>query len=88
MSYVFISSQTIYLANLDGATERVTSQISERTDCYCDHEEAGTKMFAYIKFLCDDIRLNMIIVSPDTDVTVMSLYQSVTNFTFLDGIWS
>ena len=89
MPNVLTYSQDIYLANLDCATDRVTSQSSERTDFYYDHEEADTKMFAaYIKFLCDNIRLNrVIIVSPDTDVAVISLYQSFTNLTFLDAIW-
>ena len=75
LPYVLTSSQTIYLANLNGATDRVTSKSSERIYFYCDHEEAVTKMFAYIKFLSNNIRLNRItIVSPDTDVTVISLY--------------
>ena len=73
--YVLTSSQTIYLANLNAATDCVTSPSSERIDFYSDHEEAATKLFAFIKFLCDNIRLNRIIlVSPDTDVTVISLY--------------
>ena len=29
----------------------------------------------------------VIIVSPDSDVAVISLYQSVTNLTFLDAVW-
>ena len=75
MSYILTSSQTIYLSNVDGAADRVTNQSSDRIDFYCDHDEAGTKISAYIKFLCDDICLNrIIIVSPDTDVTVMSLH--------------
>ena len=75
LPYVLVSSQTIYLANLDGATDRITSWSSKRIDFYCNHEEADTKIFAYIKFLCDNIRLNrIIIVSPDTDVTLISLY--------------
>ena len=57
MQYVLTSSQTIYLANLDGSTDHVTSQKNERIEFYCDYEEANTKMFAYIKFLCDSIRL-------------------------------
>ena len=46
-------------------------------------------MFAtYIKFLCDNIRLDrVIIVLLHTDVVVISLYQSVTNLTFLDATW-
>ena len=32
-----------FLANLDGAADRVTSQISKRIDFYCDHEEPDTK---------------------------------------------
>ena len=87
-TYVLTSSQTIYLTNPDDATNCVTSQSSERIDFFCDREEADTKMFAYIKFLCDNIRLNrIIIISPDTDIKVISLYLSVTNLTFLDAIW-
>ena len=64
---------TFYLSNLDGEADSVTIQSSERIDFYCDHEEADTKMFVYIKFLCDNICLNrIIIVSSDTDVTVIS----------------
>ena len=75
LPYVITSSQTIYLANLDGAADRVTSQSSKRFNFYCDYKEADTKMFVYIKFFCDNIRLNMIIiVLPDTDVTVISLH--------------
>ena len=45
-------------------------------------------MFAYIKIFCDNIRLNrVIIVSPDSDVAVISLYQNVSNLTFLDALW-
>ena len=45
-------------------------------------------MFAYTKFLFDNIRLSRVtIVSPDTDVKVMSLYESLDNLTFLDAIW-
>ena len=66
---VLTSFQTIYLTNLDGATDRVTSQSSERIDFYCDHKEAYTKMFAYIKFICDNIRPSRVIIgSPDTDL--------------------
>ena len=40
---------------------------------YYDHEEADTKMFTYIEFLCDNIRLSKIfIVSLDTDARVIS----------------
>ena len=88
MPNVLTSSETIYLANLDGATDRVTSQSSERIAFYCDHEEADTKMVVYIKFLCDNICLNkVIIVLPNSDAVVISLYQSVTNLTFLDALW-
>ena len=63
------------LANLDGATDYVTSQSSERIDFHCNHDKADTKMFTHIKFLCDNTRLNkIIIVSPDTDVTVISFH--------------
>ena len=83
---VLTSSQTLYLVNFDGTTDRVASQSNERIDFYCNHKD--TKMFAYFKFLCDNIHLNrVIIVSSDTDVAVISLFQNVTNLTFLDGIW-
>ena len=59
MPNVLTFSQIIYLANFDGAADRVTSQSSERIYFYYDHEEADTKMFAYIKFLYDTIRLNI-----------------------------
>ena len=76
---VLTSSKTIYLTNPDGSTDRVTRQSNERICFYCDHEEADKKMFAYIKFLCDSIRLTrVIIVSPETDVAVISFYKSVT----------
>ena len=88
MPSIFTSFQTNYSTNLDGATDRVTRQSSERIRFYCDHEAAKTNMFANIKFLCDNIRMNrVIIVSSDSDVAVISLYQSVTNFTFLDALW-
>ena len=40
---VLNSSQTIYLANLGGGTDRVTGQSSERIDYYCNHEESWHK---------------------------------------------
>ena len=88
MPSVLTSSQTIYLANIDGAADLVTSQSSERIDFYCDHERADTNIFAYNKFLCDNIQLDGVtIVSPDTDFAVIFLYESVTNLKFLDTIW-
>ena len=87
MPKVLTSFQTNYLANLDGATYCVTSQTSEIIDFYCNHEEAHSKMFVYIKLFYDNICLNRIIVSPDSDVAVISLHQVVTNFTFLDALW-
>ena len=75
--------QTIYLANLDGATDHVTLIF------FCNRREADTKMFAYIKFLCDNICLNRVaIVSPYISVAVISSYESVTNLTYLDAIRS
>ena len=53
LPYISTSCQTIYLANLDGAIDRATSQSSERTDFYCDHDEADKKIFPFIKFFCD-----------------------------------
>ena len=41
-------------------------------------------MFEYIKFLYDNICLNRIIVSPDSDVAGDIF---VTNFTYLDALW-
>ena len=63
----------------------ITSQRRERIDFYCNHEEADSKMFAYIKFLF--VCLNRIVVSPDSDVAVISLYQGVIDFTLLDALW-
>ena len=51
------------MANVDGTTDRVTSQSSERIDFYCDHEEADTKMFLHFKFLFENIRLNRVIIT-------------------------
>ena len=64
MSKVSTSFQTNYLANLHGATDRVTitNQRSERIEFYCNTKKADTKMFAYIKFLCDNIRMNKVII--------------------------
>ena len=88
MPSVLNSSKTIYLASLGGTIDRLTSQRSKRIDFYYDHIEADTKMFVFSRFLCDNIRLNrVIIVLPDTDVAVISLYQNVTNLTFLDAVW-
>ena len=73
MPYILTSSQTIYLSNLDNAADHVTSQSSEKIDFYCDHEEVDTKIFACIKFRCDNICLNrIIIVLPN--VMVISLH--------------
>ena len=81
---VLTSSQT----NLDGITDRVTSKTSERIGLYCNQEEGNTKIFVYIKFVCDNIRLNrVIIVSQNSNIAVISLYQSVTNLTFLYATW-
>ena len=69
MPNILTCSRTIYLGNPDDAAGLVKSQSSERIYIYCDYEEAATKMFAYIKFLCHNIGLNrVIIVSQDTDV--------------------
>ena len=62
----FPKSFQSYLGNSNNKTnlvitaDRVRSQRSERIYFYCNHEEADTKMFAYVKFLCDNIRLNRI----------------------------
>ena len=39
MAIFYSSSQTIYLANPDGATDCVISQSSGRINFYCDHQE-------------------------------------------------
>ena len=83
MPKVLIFFQTNYLENLDGAAYRVTSQRREIIGFYCNDEEADSKIFAYIKFLYDNIWW-LIFAS---DVTVISLYQSATNFAFLDLSW-
>ena len=48
LPHVLTSFQIIYLANLDGPTDRVTSQSSERINVYCDHKEADTKMIIFV----------------------------------------
>ena len=48
---VFSLKKPVYLANLDGATDRVTNESSERIDFYCDHEEAVRKMLASSSFV-------------------------------------
>ena len=63
----------------------ITSQRSERIDFDCNREETDSKMFACIKFLF--LCLNRIVVSADSNVTVISLYQGVTDFTLLDVLW-
>ena len=73
---VLTSFQTIYSTNLDDGTDRVTSQSNEIIDFYYHHKEGDTKMFSYINLLCDNIRLSRV-----------SLYESVTNLTFLNAIW-
>ena len=40
--YLLTSSQSIYLVNLDGTKDRVTSQSSKKIDFYCNHEETKT----------------------------------------------
>ena len=75
------------MTNLDGAADRVTRQSSERIDFYCNHKEPDTKMFAYIKFLCDNIHLNSHFFHQTLMVAVISLYQSVTNLILLDALW-
>ena len=70
-----------YLKNLNNKINLVKYllQIWRETICVANLD-ANTKIFGYIKFLCDNMRLNkVIIVSPDTNVAVVSLCQSVTN---------
>ena len=82
------SFQSVFLANLDGTTDCATSECCNRIEFYCNHEEADTKMFSYVKFLCDTAHLKQVIIdSPDTDVAVISLYQYATNLTSLDSMW-
>ena len=89
LPYVLTSSQTIYLTNLDGAADRLTSQSSEELIFIAPTKKLTQKCLRISKFICDNIHLNwIIIVSPDTDATVISLHQIVTNLTFLDAIWS
>ena len=71
----------IYLANIVGATDRITSQSSKGIDFY--KEEADTNCLR-IAYICLS---KVIIVLPDTDVAVISLYQGVTNLIFLNVIW-
>ena len=77
------SYQSVYPANLYAAKE-----CSKRIEFYCDYEEAGTKIFAYIKFLSNTVQLKRVIIdSSDTDLTVISLYHCATNLALLDLVW-
>ena len=81
-------SSSVYLANLDDTTDFVTKECSKKIEFYCDHEEADTKMFAFIKFLSNTVQLKRVVInSPDTDVAVISLYHYVINLALLDSIW-
>ena len=68
LPYVLISSQTIYLGNFDGATDRVASQGSERIYFYCDHEEAHISSVFVIIFVWTGSSYFR-----QTDATVISL---------------
>lgn len=77
------SYQSVYTANL-----YPTKECSQRIEFYCDYEEAGTKIFSYIKFLSNTVQLKRVIIdSSDTDLTVISLYHCATNFALLDLLW-
>ena len=88
---VLASSQTIDLANLDGATDKVVQQtkvVKELIFVATTKKLTQKCLRMYIKFLCNNIRLKrVIIVSRDTDAVVISLYQNGTNLTFSDTIW-
>ena len=74
------------LLDLDVAADCVTNCHSGRIDFYCNHEEIDAKVLAYIKFPCDNILLNRVIIaSPGTDVAVISIPKCLTS---LDAIWS
>ena len=61
-------------------------QQKKKKEFYCDHEEADTKLFAYIKFLANTVQLKRkIIDSPGADVAVIFLYDYVTNLDLLDS---
>ena len=84
----YIAESFILLSNqLFGKPRRrnIRSHRSERIDFYFNDEEADSKMFVYIKFLF--VCLNRMVVSPDSDVAVISLYQGVTDFTLLHALW-
>ena len=68
---LYISTVERYL---DGTTDFVTKEFSKKIEFFCEHEEAHTKMFTYIKFLSNADQLKRkIINSPGTDVAVTSL---------------
>ena len=59
LSKVLTSSQTIYITNLYGGTDRVTSQakVMKELIFIVTTKKLTQKCFSYIKFLCDNIRL-------------------------------
>ena len=77
--------QSVYLANLNGTTHFVTKDAAKKEiEFYCDHEEADTKVFAYVQFFSNTVQLKRVIInSPDTEVPVISLYHYVTNLDLL-----
>lgn len=71
-------SQTVYLAELDGSTTKISSNESLPTDLYCDHEEADSRMLVFCKMIAENHNIKrMIIQSPDTDVAVIACYHQV-----------
>ena len=80
-------NQTLYLANLDGTTLKITSEETTVIDLICDHEEADSKMFVYCHFaLTENMLQRIIICSPDTDVAVICCYQFVTTLS-VEQLW-
>ena len=80
--------QLVIFANLDGTFNQVSKNQSSFLNCICDHEEADTKMLVVAKYLIDQHQIqDLVIVSPDTDVAVISCYQYATNLMALEHLW-
>ena len=54
----------------------------------CDHEEADSKMFVYLHHYSLERDLtNIVVESPDTDVSVISCYQFALKFHHVKEFW-
>ena len=82
-------SQKLFIGKIDGTIWEVTatesSEIGELAD---DHEEADSRMFVYAAYLCNNQNRNrLIILSPDTDVIVISCCHYNNSINAISELW-